>query len=177
MSRTSTISSWSASKTVVRMSFGCWLSPENCSAYARATRPGVSLMPGLSGSSPIANSISRTARSIRSISTGSLNKLDRSAGVAGRVLVTPLQTERVGHRRHTARVRALVQVRPLAVATQGQFLPVARCRQGEFLGGQDRRAVRRHPLAVAGVGAAGGPLLHGSEDLQHLVPGQGLVLH
>ena len=70
MSRTSTISSCSASKTVVSTSSGCCRSPANCSAYIRATRAGVSTSPSRSGSSPTASKISRTARSIRSWSTG-----------------------------------------------------------------------------------------------------------
>ena len=45
MSRTSTISSCSASKTVVSTSSGRCRSPANCSAYIRATRAGVSTQP------------------------------------------------------------------------------------------------------------------------------------
>src|ERR1700761_8453526 len=40
-------------------------------------------------------------------------------------------------------------------------------RQRQLLRGQDRRAVRRQPLAVAGIGAAQRPLLDGGEDLEH----------
>src|SRR5271166_2150396 len=57
MSRTMTISSCSAAK------------PAKSSSYILATRPGVFCRPSRVGSSPIADRISRTARSIRSLST------------------------------------------------------------------------------------------------------------
>ena len=54
MSRTMTISSWSASKVTVRCAPGSSCSPAKISAYMRATRVGVSSRPSRSGSSPMA---------------------------------------------------------------------------------------------------------------------------
>src|SRR5689334_11788740 len=135
-------------------------------------------MPSRSGSSPIASSISRTARSIRSRSTDWLMELAWSASVAARALrarlspralIAWLDAERIGHRRDATRVAALAQARVLAVAAERQLLAVAGRGQREFLRRQHRRPVRRHPLAVAGVGATRRPLLHRGEDLEHLV--------
>src|SRR5680860_581061 len=70
MSLTTIISSWLSSNVVVRTSAGSRQSPENVSAYARATRAGVSTSPSRSGSSPIASRISRTAASTRGPSYG-----------------------------------------------------------------------------------------------------------
>src|ERR1043166_6943161 len=72
MSRTRTISSWSASNVTTRWLEGSSDSPAHTSAYISATRAGVRTSPSRSGSSPIANRISRTARSMRSRSTGSV---------------------------------------------------------------------------------------------------------
>src|ERR1043165_9615995 len=71
MSRTRTISSWSASNVTTRWLAGSCDSPAHTSAYISATRAGVRTSPSRSGYSPIANRISRTARSMRSWSTGS----------------------------------------------------------------------------------------------------------
>ncbi len=69
MSRTITISSWSAANVTSRWSAGFSWNPENSSSYIRATRPGVMSRPSRSGSSPMAVRISRTAASIRFVST------------------------------------------------------------------------------------------------------------
>ena len=65
MSRTMTISSWSASKRTARWSAGSSWRPAKISAYISAIRCGVRRSPSRSGSSPMARRISRTACSIR----------------------------------------------------------------------------------------------------------------
>src|SRR3954449_2785907 len=65
MSRTRTISSWSASNVTTRCRAGSSPRPAQISAYISATRAGVRTRPSRSGSSPIATRISRTAFSIR----------------------------------------------------------------------------------------------------------------
>ena len=54
--------------------------PSKISSYMRATRAGVSIKPSRSGSSPIASRISRTARSMRGLSTAPGNG-NREIGV------------------------------------------------------------------------------------------------
>ena len=72
MSRTSTISSWSASKVVVSTSLGSPAEPgEDLGVRAGHPGRGLPCSPSRSGSSPTAIRISRTARSIRSRSTAS----------------------------------------------------------------------------------------------------------
>ena len=66
MSLTRTNSSWPRSKTVARTFSGFSRRPPYISAYARATRSGVSRRPSRSGSSPIPIRISRTAATTRS---------------------------------------------------------------------------------------------------------------
>src|SRR6201996_2665188 len=167
MSRTSTISSCSASKTVLSMSSGRCRRPANCSAYIRATRAGVSARPSRSGSSPMASRISRTAFSIRAWSTsGGRSLLIARWRRAGQLAGPP--------------VRVVAQGRAGAVPVAGHGRAVGPIvgggGQGQLLGGQDRGPVRREPLAVAGVAAAQRPLLHGGEDLEDLLPGQGLLV-
>src|SRR6478609_4853022 len=72
MSRTMTISSWSASNVTVRCCDGSSRSPAKISSYISAMRLGVRARPSRSGSSPIASRISRTARSTRGLSTSAL---------------------------------------------------------------------------------------------------------
>src|SRR4051812_38694408 len=69
MSRTMTISSCSASNVTVRCFEGSSCSPAKISSYMSAMRAGVRTSPSRSGSSPIASRISRTAFSIRPLST------------------------------------------------------------------------------------------------------------
>src|SRR6266540_4346643 len=63
MSRIITISSWPSSKTTWRTSEGSSRSPLVISSYIRATRTGVSRMPGRPRSSPMPSSSRRTPRS------------------------------------------------------------------------------------------------------------------
>src|SRR5579875_1484465 len=70
MSRTITISSWSAAKVTVRWRPGSSERPENSSAYMAATRAGVSTRPSRPGSSPI-------AFSTRAMSTGTSGLRER----------------------------------------------------------------------------------------------------
>src|SRR5579862_6099044 len=199
MSRTMTISSWPTSKTVVSTSSGRCRRPANCSAYARATRAGVSRRPSRSGSSPIANRISRTARSMRGRSNSSLVMHPVSSVAAGpAVVVHVLAVARTVIAVARAAIAVAVPVlavaiavaarrpRPprvvaerLAVGGQGQARPPGAAvggGQGEFLGREHRRAVRGQALAVAGVGAADRPLHDGREDLQDLGPGYRLLV-
>src|SRR6202000_516940 len=177
MSRTSTISSCSASKTVVSTSSGSCLSPANCSAYIRATLDGVSMSPSRSGSSPTARSISRAARSIRSWSTGFFAGRSRSTCGWSNVDCSAAGSSFI----------ALPLVVYLAVAPVSEHLAVRRAgeavkprpgtrRQGKLLRRHDRRPVGRQALAVARVGATDGALLHGGEDFKHLLAGTRLVL-
>ena len=70
MSRTRTISSWSASNVTTRWRDGILVEPgEDLGVHLRDAS-GVRTSPSRSGSSPIAARISRTARSIRSVSIG-----------------------------------------------------------------------------------------------------------
>src|SRR5579872_3799787 len=69
MSRTMTISSWSAAKVTVTWRAGSSWSPANSSSYMAATRAGVSASPSRAGSSPIASRSSATAFSTRPVST------------------------------------------------------------------------------------------------------------
>src|SRR5918911_3392548 len=64
MSLTMIISSKSAPGTTVTSGVGSLPTPAKISSYMSATRPGVSLTPGRSGSSPMPSRISRTACSI-----------------------------------------------------------------------------------------------------------------
>ena len=59
MSRTITISSWSAAKVTSRWSAGFSPKPANSSSYIRATRRGVLTRPSRAGSSPMAIEQSR----------------------------------------------------------------------------------------------------------------------
>src|SRR5579862_3860990 len=93
MSRTSTISSWSASNVTTRWLAGSCESPEQISAYMSATRAGVRSKPSRSGSSPIAARISRTARAIRSRSTGGAAPGTARSGWASVMLFLSLRRE------------------------------------------------------------------------------------
>src|SRR5579862_5481077 len=181
MSRTMTISSWPTSKTVVSTSSGRCRRPANCSAYARATRAGVSRRPSRSGSSPIANRISRTARSMRGRSNSSLVMHPVSSVAAGpAVVVHVLAVARtvIAVARAAIAVAVPVLAVAIAVAARRPRPPGAAVGggQGEFLGREHRRAVRGQALAVAGVGAADRPLHDGREDLQDLGPGYRLLV-
>src|SRR6516225_11287124 len=112
----------------------------------------------------MARRISLTARSMRGRSNW---PLPRSAAVASSVMfvaglaVAGVEAEglAVGGQRHAA-------------AGPG---PAVRRGQGEFLGRQNRGAVRGQALAVTRVRAADRPFLHRGEDLEHLGPGDGLL--
>src|SRR6516164_11326601 len=177
MSRTRTISSCSASKTVVSTSSGRCRRPANCSAYILATRAGVSISPSRSGSSPTASSISRTARSIRSWSTGgrSAGGPGVSSSTADRSLIVASSVVDIARRRAPVEPEAerLPVGRQRAVTAEPGTRTRGEC---ELLRRQDRRTVGRQPLAVAGVGAAGRALLHGGEDLEDLLAGQGFLV-
>ena len=69
MSRTMTISSWSAANVTSRWSAGFSPKPASTSSYMRATRIGVLSNPSREGSSPNASSSSEIARSTRAVST------------------------------------------------------------------------------------------------------------
>src|ERR1039457_3282307 len=69
MSRTMTISSWSAAKVTVRWRPGSSFNPAKSSSYMAATRDGVSTNPSREGFSPMASRISATAFSTRAWST------------------------------------------------------------------------------------------------------------
>src|SRR3954447_14744891 len=86
MSRTSTISSCPMSKVVVSTSSGRCRMPAVSSAYARATRWGVSRSPSRSGSSPIAISSSRTAAAARSWSNAGTSAGERSGQAIASVM-------------------------------------------------------------------------------------------
>src|SRR6516162_7111650 len=176
MSRTRTISSCSASKTVVSTSSGRCRRPANCSAYILATRAGVSVSPSRSGSSPTASSISRTARSIRSWSTGGRSADSGvSSSAADRSLIAASSVVAIARRR--ARVEPEAERLPVGRQRAVTAEPGTRTRgERELLRRQDRRTVGRQPLAVAGVGAAGRALLHGGEDLENFLAGQSLLV-
>ncbi len=72
MSRTRTSSRWFSSKVLSSTASGSAYSPARISAYARATRAGVSRSPSRSGSSPTARSSSRTAASARGRSSSGI---------------------------------------------------------------------------------------------------------
>ena len=103
MSRTITISSWSASNVTVRCCDGSSCSPAKISSYILAMRTGVRTRPSRSGSSPIASRISRTARSIRSRSMGFSGPEPSEAG--GMVLASVTRILRSGAGRRTASPR------------------------------------------------------------------------
>src|SRR5579862_2142943 len=73
MSLRTTISLYSTSNVVLRCAPGSSECPPRISVYMRATRAGVALRPSRSGSSPTAMRISRTADSMRFLSTGRSN--------------------------------------------------------------------------------------------------------
>src|SRR5215472_13145401 len=177
MSRTRTISSCSASKTVVSTSSGRCRRPANCSAYILATRAGVSISPSRSGSSPTASSISRTACSIRSWSTGgrSAGGSDVSSSAAGRSRIAVSSVVDIARRR--ARVEPEAERLPVGRQRAVTAEPGTRTRgECEFLRRQDRGTVGRQPLAVARVGAPGRALLHRREDLKDLLARHGLLV-
>src|SRR6478672_5533871 len=86
MSRTRIISSWPMSKVVVSTSSGVIRRPDVSSAYALATRAGVSRSPSRVGSSPIAASSSRTAASARAWSNAGTSPGARSTIPIGSVM-------------------------------------------------------------------------------------------
>src|SRR5579875_1524922 len=199
MSRTSTLSSWSASNSVVRMSSGRCHSPANCSVHARATRAGVAASPSLSGSSPMAMRSSRTARSIRGISgpagpggpaaapggalpasagtgrPGDAPRLFPGAATAIPVLVPLLVTIPASRGlRGRSALRGVAD--RLAVAADGAAVLARRRGERQFLRGQHRRPVGGEPLAIAHVRAAEGALAHRREDLENLLARQGLLV-
>src|SRR6266487_5707184 len=112
--------------------------------------------------------ISRTARSMRGRSTSPalVAGIARVPGTA----YAPLDLARVARAGHRA-------AGALTVTLGGQAGAVRRRGKREFLGGEHGGPVGGQPLAVAGVGAADRPLLHGGEDAGDFVSRQGFLVH
>src|SRR5262245_49468107 len=182
MSRTRIISSCPRSNVVVRTSDGDWRSPAVSSAYARATRSGVSRSPSRSGSSPRAISSSRTAATARSWSKGGTSAIGRSAQAIGSVI--PVSGGRRRWLRGGARSdRAAVHV---AARSRGRE-DAAGVRLGpravdlgavaDLLRDLDRRDLGRVAVGRAGPGRARRALAQRLEDRRDLLLIERLLVH
>src|SRR5690625_726250 len=176
MSRTSTSSWCSMSKVVDSGSRASWPRPSKTSSYMRATREGVSSRPSRSGSSPIAARISRTAASMRGLSTAI--SAPRPVGAGGAVVpVTPAAAG-------LAAMRGARDLRALA-ARVGQLGRVRLHRLARVMGLGARRGdgAAHGGRREGGTLGAGDPhlarrlLLHVPEDLCELALVQRLLLH
>src|SRR5699024_1857802 len=174
MSRTSTSSWCSMSKVVDSGSRASWARPSKTSSYMRATREGVSSRPSRSGSSPIAARISRTAASMRGLSTAI--SAPRPVGAGGAVVpVAPAAG--------LAAVRGARDLRALA-ARVGQLGRVRLQRLARVMGLGARRGggAAHGGRREGGALGAGDPhlarrlLLHVPEDLCELALVQRLLL-
>src|SRR5699024_4773784 len=175
MSRTSTSSWCSMSKVVDSGSRASWARPSKTSSYMRATREGVSSRPSRSGSSPIAARISRTAASMRGLSTAI--SAPRPVGAGGAVVpVAPAAAGLAAVRgdrdlralasragpRGRVRLHRLARVMGLGARRGGGAAHGGR-REGGALGAGDPHLARRL-------------LLHVPEDLCELALVQRLLL-
>src|SRR5699024_8906310 len=165
MSRTSTSSWCSMSKVVDSGSRASWARPSKTSSYMRATREGVSSRPSRSGSSPIAARISRTAASMRGLSTviSALRPLTAVVAVTGPAGPGTALRRAGDLRPLAARVGQLGRVRLQRLA---RVVLLGAARRGRRADGRRRQ---RRPLLAGDPHLAGGLLLHVAEDLGELV--------
>src|SRR4051794_22079827 len=176
------------SKVVVSTSSGRWCMPCVSSAYARATRSGVSRRPSRSGSSPMAISSSRTAAAARSWSKAAI-----AVGPSGVTRFTTMPgASRLVARAATgcrwprrARAQARVAVDVATRTGRGEYDralglvgdSAVRCRLTDLLGDPHGRDARG--LAVRGPGPCGAHRASAQrlEDLGDLGLVEGLALH
>src|SRR3954471_13338429 len=177
MSRTSTISSWSDSNTVVSTSHGSTPMPANTSAYIRATRAGVSISPSRSGFSPMARRISRTAAAIRCWSTGTGRTMSptRLPGALGRPPRGRLLGGAVAGRPAVGRRSSAPAAVCAAIGGALQVGDVTRAEQRELVGRQNGRDVLRG-TAPRALEDSHRPLRNRREDLGQLLLADGLLV-